>query len=1204
MRQLTVRRLISLTVLMVLIALGFTLGWWDQLSRWTGAWLVWVLFLILIVGIIVVLVGSVLLLRHVIPRYRERRFLTRLRAQEAGLPEDEEAASYRQLQEKMQEAIRTLERSPDLRKKGELPLYAVPWYVLIGASQAGKTTLLRSVANFFAPFVRPPTNADTPTQNCDWWFFNTAIILDTAGRYALHPQGERDRSQWYRFLQLLRASRELQPINGVIIAVAADTLASKSQEELRLEAAEMRKRIDEANEELGVDFPVYLLITRCDTIEGFTEFFNCFPEQALRQVLGYVHETPMEEQGGRTASTLQFAPIAETLVERLKQLRLSLFNVEKLPAATLRQRIFCFPEEFSALQQPLTIFVETLLADNPFRHSPWFRGLFFSSAQQQGSRYSFLRHQLHFDGQSRSIERGARAYFLHDLFDVVLRRDQYLVRPTYRAIRSRLFKHLFGFSGCVAFCVLLLFLLTQAFLSDRRVRTTVPQEPCAAAGGGQGVALLLEQAESCRQVVQALIDRNRQRSTWGKLVFNRSGKLEERLRQRYVEKFASEALAALDMDINQRLSAGSDPIPLVFLLIKRIELITRCLSLFGCPQTIEQDLQPDYQLMLASGRQQVLAAEHVTRVQETYETYLRWASTPGDVLRQEQATHAERLRSWFSAKQFAPRQILLWVNQRYPAVTLQTYWEGVSAAEGRRAAQVEGAYTPKAWQQSILPFLQRAGDAVPDMAPLLKEFQAEYRTQYFAQWRRFLADFPRGESLSREPRRRLAVTFLDEQSPYQRILDVTVEHLKPFLPVVLTPEGAPTGTAESPPAQPPARFFTKAQQMVRQWWDRQGEKVEHQATALVIDEPALPAWVRVLRRYLPSDSRKAYLETMKQMREPLADDAPLEKSFQLVQAAFQDEQPTEKSSHPVLKLRGIIDQFRDQAGTGAEDEQVFWPLLEHPVRFVWRVMLDGAGGFLQKSWADKVVAPARGLSGMEQVELLYGPQGKARAFINQFMKPFLADNESRLGQVLGEEVPVSQTIVQQVLRDERQFKPMLEAGKFRVTVEAPRESVIESPTNLVEEKTELLLDCDGRPFRISNRSQEGGVTSATIPWAPESCGEVVIAVLLSCARACAERAAQVGITVPEVSSLRVTRRYPGQKGFLDFIKDFQSSGAREFGVSEFVNSQIPSERPQVEEALRRYRVSRIRVFFRVEVPSSLKTLMSLPPTMVPATIIR
>ena len=131
-------RVILIGAVIVLIVLGFTLGWWDQLSRWTGAWLVWVLFLILIVALIVVLVGSVLLLRSVIPRYRERRFLTRLGTQEARPPEDEEAASYRQLQEKMQEAIRTLERSPDLKKKGELPLYAVPWYLLIGASQAGK----------------------------------------------------------------------------------------------------------------------------------------------------------------------------------------------------------------------------------------------------------------------------------------------------------------------------------------------------------------------------------------------------------------------------------------------------------------------------------------------------------------------------------------------------------------------------------------------------------------------------------------------------------------------------------------------------------------------------------------------------------------------------------------------------------------------------------------------------------------------------------------------------------------------------------------------------------------------------------------------------------------------------------------------------------------------------------------------------------
>jgi hypothetical protein len=59
--------------------------------------------------------------------------------------------------------------------------------------------------------------------------------------------------------------------------------------------------------------------------------------------------------------------------------------------------------------------------------------------------------------------------------------------------------------------------------------------------------------------------------------------------------------------------------------------------------------------------------------------------------------------------------------------------------------RVEGAYTQLAWGQGILPFLQRANTAVPDVGPFLQAFVGEYRTQYFEQWRRFLVEFPRGE---------------------------------------------------------------------------------------------------------------------------------------------------------------------------------------------------------------------------------------------------------------------------------------------------------------------------------------------------------------------------------------------------------------------------------------------------------------------------
>lgn len=225
-----------------------------------------------------VVVAGTRVLREFLARYREQRFLTGLRAADTAVPGEGVEDDQRKLREKMQEAIRTLQQSPDLRKQGGLPLYAVPWYLLIGPSQSGKATLLRAVASSFPPFERPTLSADAPTQNCDWWFFNTAIVLDTAGGYALPTKGERASSQWFRFLQLLRYYRELLPINGLIVAIGADMLTAKREEDLRLEAGELRKRIDEAIRELGVDFPIYLLITRCDLIEGFTEFFGCLPE--------------------------------------------------------------------------------------------------------------------------------------------------------------------------------------------------------------------------------------------------------------------------------------------------------------------------------------------------------------------------------------------------------------------------------------------------------------------------------------------------------------------------------------------------------------------------------------------------------------------------------------------------------------------------------------------------------------------------------------------------------------------------------------------------------------------------------------------------------------------------------------------------------------------------------------------------------------
>jgi hypothetical protein len=86
--------------------------------------------------------------------------------------------------------------------------------------------------------------------------------------------------------------------------------------------------------------------------------------------------------------------------------------------------------------------------------------------------------------------------------------------------------------------------------------------------------------------------------------------------------------------------------------------------------------------------------------------------------------------------------------------------------------------------------------------------------------------------------------------------------------------------------------------------------------------------------------------------------------------------------------------------------------------------------------------------------------------------------------------------------------------------------------------------------------------------------------------------------------LTVTKRYKGQSGFLRFIQDF-SSGSRSFSINDFADPDAPAEWPRLADTLRRYHITTIRVFYRVDPPPSLLTLMRRAPSaMLPPTIIK
>jgi type VI secretion system protein ImpL len=110
-----------------------------------------------------------------------------------------------QLRERFEEAVAMLKQQ---KKRGGMGLYELPWYVIIGAPGSGKTTALKYSGLKFPLEQRSGRGALRGvggTRNCDWWFTEEAVLLDTAGRYTTQDSdASADSAGWAEFLALLK----------------------------------------------------------------------------------------------------------------------------------------------------------------------------------------------------------------------------------------------------------------------------------------------------------------------------------------------------------------------------------------------------------------------------------------------------------------------------------------------------------------------------------------------------------------------------------------------------------------------------------------------------------------------------------------------------------------------------------------------------------------------------------------------------------------------------------------------------------------------------------------------------------------------------------------------------------------------------------------------------------------------------------------
>lgn len=314
-------------------------------------------------------------------------------------------------------------------------LYALPWYMLVGEPGSGKTEAIRHCNVGFPPGLQDQLQGVGGTLNMNWWFTNYAIILDTAGRLMFEEVEPGATSEWQEFLKLLNRNRPTCPINGMLLVIPAESLIRDSSEAIERKGGKIAAQLDNIQRALGVRFPVFLIITKCDLINGFREFFDELNDPALQhQILGWSNPAPLDTTFNPDQVEQHLRTVQQRLIRRRMGLLLDPVNTEDPKARRSDQvdALYAFPDAMMKIAPRLKRYLEMIFVAGEWSQKPLFlRGMYFTSSMREGSALDAelaeaLGVPIESLPEGRVWER-ERAYFLRDLFMQKVFREKGLV---------------------------------------------------------------------------------------------------------------------------------------------------------------------------------------------------------------------------------------------------------------------------------------------------------------------------------------------------------------------------------------------------------------------------------------------------------------------------------------------------------------------------------------------------------------------------------------------------------------------------------------------------------------------------------------------------------------------------------------------------------------------------------------------------------
>lgn len=283
-------------------------------------------------------------------------------------------------------AIDQIVREADARLAGQnVTIANLPLVFVVGDRASTKTSAMVYSGvepELLAGAAYGEGNMIVPTQHANIWFARGTAFIEAAGAVFADP------AKWLALVRRLKPAslkslvgKGQQAPRGVLLCFDVETFAKPGAADAVTAAARyIQARFAEISQVLGINFPVYVLFTRTDRIQFFTDYFRNLSNEEATQVFGatipirdYTQGVYAEEETRRLSEA--FNNLFHSLCDKRTILLPREGDTTKTPQP------YEFPREFAKLRGSIVNFLVEVCRPSQLRASPFLRGFYFAGVR-------------------------------------------------------------------------------------------------------------------------------------------------------------------------------------------------------------------------------------------------------------------------------------------------------------------------------------------------------------------------------------------------------------------------------------------------------------------------------------------------------------------------------------------------------------------------------------------------------------------------------------------------------------------------------------------------------------------------------------------------------------------------------------------------------------------------------------------------------